>query len=217
MYDQFEEFRADALECGPLYYTDGSLEENKLQAAFRIFQKSRGGTRLADIDGNPLYFGVTIVGRLARRESDGSWKAADESFPAIDEIMRDNLKIMDDENSDAGSILDTKLWSLLANDAWLLGGIHAQTEFHFASPLRWENLWDSDFDRLTVTGREVVGIVASGYEIARPIAGMEAIAQCVNPEKAATLSLIHYKDAIKSCDTRQDFEAFYNGIPEAAR
>ena len=48
---------------------------------------------------------------------------------------------------------------LLANDAWLLGGIHAQTEFHFASPLRWENLWDSEFDRLTVTGREVVGIV----------------------------------------------------------
>ena len=131
--------------------------------------------------------------------------------------MRDNLRIMDDVNADAGSILDTKLWSLLANDAWLLGGIHAQTEFHFASPLRWENLWDSDFDRLTVTGREVVGIVASGYEIDRPIAGMEAIAQCVIPEKAATLSLINYKEAIKSCGTRQDFEAFYNGIPEAAR
>jgi hypothetical protein len=217
MYDQFEEFRADALECGPLYYADGSLEDEKLEAAFRIFQKSRDGTRLADFDGNPLYFGITIVGRLARRESDGSWKSADEDFPSIDEIMRDNLRIMDDTNEDAGSILDTKLWSLLANDAWLLGGIHAQTEFHFASPLRWENLWDSEFDRLTVTGREVVGIVASGYAIDRPFAGMEAIAQCVNQEKAATLSLIDYKEAVKSCETRKGFEAFYNDIPEAAR
>jgi hypothetical protein len=45
---------------------------------------------------------------------------------------------MDEDSDGSGSILSAGLWSLLANDAWLLGGIHARTEFHFASPLRWE-------------------------------------------------------------------------------
>lgn len=217
MYDQFEDFRTDALECGPTYYGDDSLEDDNLEAAFRIFQKSREGTKLTDFEGNPVYFGITIVGRLARRASDGRWISADENFPSIDEIMRENLRIMDEGNEDAGSILDANLWSLLANDAWLLGGIHAQTEFHFASPLRWENLWDEDASRMTVTGREVVGIAASGYKLDRPVEGMEAIAQCVDPKKAAMLSLKSYKEAITSCEIYQDFETFYSRLPEAVR
>ena len=86
-----------------------------------------------------LFLTVTIVGRLALREDNGAWIPSDEQFPSIDEIMQQNLKTLGEDPGEQGSVLSAKDWSLLANDAWLLGGIHAKTEFHFASPLRWEN------------------------------------------------------------------------------
>jgi hypothetical protein len=79
--------------------------------------------------------------------------------------MKENLGALSEGPSNqVGSILDSKHWSLLANDAWLLGSIHAETEFHFASPLTYSNLWDGSKNRLTVTGREAIGIVSHGYE-----------------------------------------------------
>jgi hypothetical protein len=141
MYEDIKEFQTAALTCGANYYADGSLHPDKMMAAFKIYRNASAGTRLSDFEGNPVDFGITIVGRLALRAADGLWISADESFPSIDEIMRENLKIMDEDAEDSGSILNASLWSLLANDAWVLGGIHARTEFHFASPLRWENLF----------------------------------------------------------------------------
>jgi hypothetical protein len=82
-----------------------------------------------------------------------------------------------------GSILDAKSWSLLANDAWLLGCIHAKTEFQFASPLRWRNLWDEGIERLTVTAREVIGITSHGYKLSRPNRKLEAVALCFDERK----------------------------------
>jgi hypothetical protein len=132
MYERIDEFSAAAINCGIDYYSDGSLHQDKIEAAFRIYRNASAGTRLSDFEGNPVDFGITIVGRLALRADDGTWVSADESFPSIDEIMRENLRVMDEDADDSGSILNAGLWSLLANDAWLLGGIHARTEFHFA-------------------------------------------------------------------------------------
>ena len=219
MYESIDRFRDDAIACGVDYYNDGSLSDDKLNAAYRIYEKARDGTKLKNFDGDSVGFGLTIVGRLARRSSDGTWQSASEDFPSIDEIMRENLTVMDEsaEGTGTGTILDARLWSLLANDAWLLGGIHAQTEFHFASPLRHENMWDSGVDRMTVTGREVLGIATAGYKIERPIEWMEAIALCKDPEKMRGFSLVSYKKAVESCSSIQGFERFYSKVPESAR
>lgn len=140
MYEHFEKFREDAIACGETYYRDESL---KPQNIFRIYRNAKKGTTLLDADHKTIEFGVTIVGRLAltvrtRKENgkeENVWLPSDESFPSIDEIMRENLGTLVEESvGRIGSILDTKGWSLLANDAWLLGGIHARTEFHFARP-----------------------------------------------------------------------------------
>jgi len=217
MYEHIDKFRAAALSCSTDYYMDGSLHEDKIRAAFRIYGNASAGTKLSDFEGNPVNFSITIVGRLALRLDDGTWVSADESFPSIDEIMRENLKVMDEDSGDSGSILSASLWSLLANDAWLLGGIRARTEFHFASPLRWENLWDARGNRMTVTAREVIGITGFGYRISRPIPKLEAIAQCIDEKKAAAASLPAYKNEVQKYQTMQAFRKFYETIPEAAR
>ena len=217
MYEHINEFQTAALNCGADYYTDGSLQQEKIAAAFRIFRNASAGTRLSDFEGNPVDFGITIVGRLALRADDGTWVNADESFPSIDEIMRENLKVMDEDADDSGSILNASHWSLLANDAWVLGGIHARTEFHFASPLRWENLWDERGRRMTVTAREVIGITSCGYRISRPVPKLEAVAQCTDEKKAAVASLPAYKKEVQKYQMIEAFRKFYETIPASAR
>jgi hypothetical protein len=94
MYRSLKAFRTDALKCGADGYRDDSLKPHKLEAAYRIYKQTCAGTKLKDLDGNSVDFGVTIVGRLALREDNGTWIPADEAFPCIDEIMQQNLKTL---------------------------------------------------------------------------------------------------------------------------
>lgn len=177
MYISFEDFQRDAVACGAAHYPDASLQPEAMDAAFKIYNNAIRGTTLLDAENKSVPFGITVVGRLElkrRRRVDGreefEWIPSNESFPSIDAIMRENLGILGEGTFDrVGSILESKTWTLLANDAWLIGSIHAGTEFHFASPLTCRNLWDDNNNRLTVTGREVIGIVSHGYEVRRPI------------------------------------------------
>jgi len=206
MYEHFDDFKLDALNCGTDHYADASLKPQNIDKAFKIYQHAKNGTTLLDAEGNTIAFGVTIVGRLAlsirtrkdNGEEEYAWIPSDESFPSIDEIMKENLGVLaEDSTSQIGSILNSKDWSLLANDAWLLGSIHANTEFHFASPLNWSNFWDENMQRITVTAREIIGITAHGYEIRRPSPKLESVAVCINRNKAMAASLITYKDYVK--------------------
>ncbi len=223
MYDSFATFRDHALSCGPTYYPDSSCEPRRLAVAYAIYQRAKQGTTLHDADHNVIPFGVTIVGRLAlkvkvspsQREPEYRWVPSDEAFPSIDEIMKQNLRIVDEDTQETGSILTTGNWSLLANDAWLLGGIHAQTEFHFASPLRWENLWDEGAKRMTVTAREAVGITMHGYQLQRPHPQLEAVAVCMDTQKAQAASLRSYRDSVQTAVSRAALQAFFTTLPPA--
>ena len=222
MYQYFEAFRKDALACGGVYYPDVSLKPQNIDAAFKIYQTAKKGTTLLDADGKAIEFGVTIVGRLALKvrtrnekgEEEYMWLPSDESFPSIDEILKENLGTLAEGSANLiGSILDAKSWSLLANDAWLLGGIHAKTEFHFASPLRWRNLWDEGIERLTVTAREVIGITSHGYKLSRPNRKLEAVALCFDERKVLPASLITYKNQVQSYLTCDALLKFFKDLP----
>jgi hypothetical protein len=217
MYRSLDAFRNDAYACGHEYYVDDSLTPHKLGAAYTIYEHASLGTKLKDLDERLVDFGVTIVGRLALRADDGAWIPADERFPSIDEIMQQNLKTMGEDPGNQGSLLSAKDWSLLANDAWVLGGIHAGTEFHFASPLRWENLWATGAGRMTVTAREVICIMACGYEIVRPNPTLEAVAILTDAAKANGASLLSLKDALCRYADSEGLKRFYSRIPEGAR
>ena len=223
MYDSFETFRDHALSCGHVYYPDSSLEPQRIAVAYAIYQRAQQGTKLYDADNKVIAFGVTIVGRLALKvrvatsqgELEYRWLASDESFPSIDEIMKQNLRIVDEDTQEPGSILTTDNWSLLANDAWLLGSLHAQTEFHFASPLSWKNLWDEEVKRMTVTAREAVGITMHGYQLQRPHPKLEAVAVCVDQQQAQAASLTSYRDQVQRAASRSALQAFFTTLPPA--
>jgi len=149
-----------------------------MEVAHAIYLLVRNGTAL----------NMTLVGRVPLEGKD-----SDEEYPSLDSYVRANFLTLDERSQELGSVLDTANWSLLANDAWLLGSLHALTEFHFASPLRWGNLWDEKGQRMTVTAREVIGIASSGYAITRPHPKLEPVAVCRDQRAALSASLLTYK------------------------
>lgn len=215
VYESLNAFRTDAYACGDGHYSLDSLQPRKLEAAYKLYENAARGTKLIDLEGQVVDFGITIVGRLALRAEEGSWIPSDERFPSIDAILQENFKTLGEDLADDGSVLNAKDWSLLANDAWLLGGIHAGTEFHFASPLRWENLWASGTERMTVTAREVISISASGYEIARPNPKLEAVAVCADAVKAKVSSLLSLKNNLLRLAGKENLQRFYRSLPDA--
>jgi hypothetical protein len=217
MYQSLESFQSDANACSGDYYKDDSLKSQKLQAAYRIYHNASGGTKLKDLAGNSVEFGIAVVGRLAFRSDTGVWTPSDEAFPSIDVIMQENLTTMGEDFNDQGSILGAKDWSLLANDAWVLGGIHAGAEFHFASPLRWQNLWSDGGGAMTITAREAICITSSGYQIIRPNPKLEAVALCTDAAKANGASLLSLKNAVLKHADVGGIEQFYREIPEAVK
>jgi hypothetical protein len=58
MYECFEAFERDALDCGATHYPDTSLQPQNIRAAFNIYQNARKGTTLLDADGNKIAFGL---------------------------------------------------------------------------------------------------------------------------------------------------------------
>src|SRR5262245_33445627 len=214
MYQSLESFESDVNECGN-YYQDLKLHD--AEAAHKVYLRASGGTKLKDADGNVVPFGITIVGRLVFDWDTGVWKPSDETFPGIDLIMRENLTTMGEDPNAQGSILDSKHWSLLANDAWVLGGIHAGTEFHFASPLRWQNLWLEKGRTMTVTAREAICITSSGYQIIRPNPKLEAVAVCTDATKAKEASLLSLKNAVLKYSDLETLQRFFREIPEPAK
>jgi hypothetical protein len=217
MYSSYNSFRAEAIDCGTDYYVDESLQPNKTVAAFKIYENACAGTKLKDAEGQSIGFDVTIVGRLALRAEDNTWIPSDESFPSIDAILQENLKTLGEDSNDHGSILSARNWTLLANDAWLLGGIHTGTEFHFASPLEWKNLWATNEKRMTITAREAILIMACGYEIVRPHPKLEAIAVCKDFTAAQRASLLSLRDALLKYLDLDGLKVFYGQIPHEAK
>lgn len=202
MYDSEESFNEDVLQCWDgAYYSNFPPSTEGLRTAYEIYRRVKEGTKISSFDGREENFGITIVGRLALSEN-GKFVPSNENFPSIDEIMKQNLRVVNEESEAIGSILDSNKWSLLANDSWLLGSIHAGTEFHFASPLREHNLWDENRNRITITGRELVGITSFGYEIFPT--QLEDIAVCARSNSASNASFPEYKERVLRFRRRED-------------
>jgi hypothetical protein len=215
MYQSRESFQSDVNACGDCY--KDTLQSNRLEEAYKIYLQASGGTKLKDADGNYVECGIAVVGRLAVDWATGVWKPSDETFPSIDSIMRENLTTMGGDPDDQGIILDAKDWSLLANDAWVLGGIHAGTEFHFASPLRWQNLWSEKAGVMTITAREAICITSCGYQIIRPNPKLEAVAVRTDATKAKGASLLSLKNAVLKYSDLETLQQFFREIPEHAK
>ncbi|PVZ67730.1 hypothetical protein [Pelagibaculum spongiae] len=109
--------------------------------------------------------------------------------------------------SGCGSVLHYNTsWHFLLNDAWLLGGIHAQIQFHLASPRHRDNIINPSGSFLTVTGRELIGLVAFGYRFVKSKNTEQEIAVPFDIKKARNANFEQYWIAIDRQNDGKDID-----------
>ena len=64
-----------------------------------------------------------------------------------------------------GAILAAGGWNYAVNDAWVLGGVHGMLPVYCASALTKDNMISARRNALTITGREVLGLLTFGYKM----------------------------------------------------
>lgn len=190
-YNNFSKFRKD---IGTLskYYSQGlrpRVSVGDAPLSYEVFKTHYLGNvanawgMLVNTMESPLE--VVLLGRVAMQfppkdprmlasldEKVGiSLRESTEEVPLLDEIMHRNFGIATEFLK--GSISWSNNWTLLMNDSLILGGIQKNLPFYLVSKRTPENIWDARNSRLTVTGRELVAIMASGYKIRRLQDGSE--------------------------------------------
>ena len=96
-----------------------------------------------------------------------------------------------------GAILDIGVWHFFINDCWILGGVHAHLEFHLVTKRTKAAIYPG---YLSVTGRELIGLMAFGYQISQT--ALEEIVHCVDVVKASNASFAQYVAAMQNADNK---------------
>lgn len=179
MYRTLEEFTAAVHACNPPYTAQ---ELASIGVAWGVYQAASGQMipRHTDLD-------CLILGR---------WVGPAYAGPGIDQDLKNNFFIMDEQVA-GGAIMQITggQWTVLVNDAWLLGGIHSHTPFYLASPRTPETIYDVANARMTVTARELTGLKSFGYSIRRRN-GLGEVAVCVNTGLADVADFRTYRQHI---------------------
>lgn len=173
MYNELNDFRAAAQAAFP------NETPERIQDAFAVYTHAR----LTNLE-------MLIVGRWVQN--------ATEQFPGIDQSVRQNFQEMN-ELDVGGSVLNSDNWTLLANDAWILGGLHSQTPFYLASTRNEANIRGNNPNHpMSVTGRELIGVMRHGYQVVQGHPTLGDVARCNNPGVAANATFVTYRDAVNN-------------------
>lgn len=175
-YKTLEAFKADVAALSSVY---GELEPAAIENAFKVYQHALR----TQLD-------LAIVGRLVEQSN--------EAAPGIDAPLRENFLRMN-EGAQGGSVLNSEKWTMLMNDAWLLAGLHSRNPFYLASGRTAENVKGTNPDfPMTVTGRELIGITSSGYEVVAGHPALGEVARPINKDAAKNATLRTYAEAVKN-------------------
>lgn len=174
MYPTQAAFEAAVFACNPPY---SDRELASIEVAWRVYQAA------AQTNLNML-----VLGRWVANSVPGN--------AGIDQSLQGNLHIMD-ETFTGGSIMNSGNWTMLVNDAWLLGGVHSHTEFQLASSRTMDNVYNvagAFMGQMTVTGRELTGLAVFGYTVRRLPIGEVAV--CTNPGLASMADFATYRQHV---------------------
>lgn len=129
---------------------------------------------------------------------------------SIDDLQ-DALRIFGPTNTtDNGSVLRTNTWSIILNDSWILGAVHAKTEVELVSRPTYravKNVNYKDGDPVgrifRVTGRELIGLKSFGYSVVQgPLVDKSHSAKvvnmmsCIDHRLAESATFSKYKNTI---------------------
>jgi hypothetical protein len=134
--------------------------------------------------------GALLIGRIERPATTGGGPP----IIGIGDIERINFGTTGDR--EPGSVLWSKYWSPPLNDSWLMGGIHSGYPFYLASERSATNLLDKTFG-VTVTGREIIGLMTFGYRI-NPNKLLGEVFECVDVTKARSATFQAYEAAVQA-------------------
>jgi hypothetical protein len=106
--------------------------------------------------------------------------------------MEFNFGVTSDQST--GSILMVgQAWNLTVNDAWLLGGAHAHQPFYLAFKKSYSNIFTDNLEHtLTITGREPLGLLLSGYHLQVGGDALGDVMVCKDTTKADQMMLVKY-------------------------
>lgn len=110
-----------------------------------------------------------------------------------------------------GSVLRSDTWSIILNDAWILGGVHAKANIELASLPTWSTLKNYKYRKgdpveqiFRVTGREMIGLRSFGYAVVQgPLtlnssnAKVKRMMNCIDPQLAESATFTKYKEIIE--------------------
>lgn len=181
----------------------GNITEEHMAHAWRVYNRA---SHPAD---DPYTPPTNIIGRLwckdQRKRFMENSSICTPNF-GIDTPMVDNFGVLGTLSpmpSGLGSaehgILRTDQWSLLINDAFILGLIHSKKDINLASPVKRSNIWDKSNERLTVFGRELIALKAcDAYSIrSSPHAVIATYHDSAHP---SFFGFKDYLDAIHCCN-----------------
>jgi hypothetical protein len=100
-------------------------------------------------------------------------------------------------------------WTMALNDTWLLAGVNSLAEFHFNSEMTWKNILDTTHI-LTVTGRELAGLVLAGYvQVSTPLEPI--FVPGTNKKPAEDLSFVVYDTEVEKLKNEDAVRKFFAG------
>jgi hypothetical protein len=106
---------------------------------------------------------IILGGRFLRESSSiqelKNFGVLSSGTPAISRHLISSIK-----DVATGSIFCPSPWSLIRNDAFMLGALHSRHTFYIAGDPTEEQLWDEEEKRLKVLGREISILASCGYE-----------------------------------------------------
>lgn len=189
-YASYDEFKKDVKDCEKYYNPE--IVGRSLETAWKVYNAAQN-TNLK----------LLLVGRIVKPDNT-------QDTPGIDQYAKDNFFIMNEIDT-GGSILNSTNWTLLVNDAWVLGGVHKRIDFYLASPRVRNNLYDTKAKRMTVTARELAGLKTFGYRlISHPQLGEVAVSES---DTANFATLLKYNQQLDTLNT-EDKVISYVGVKE---
>ena len=178
---------------------DLGLSDVRLAVCRHLYENVAKGT-------SPYY-----LGRLHDRESElgpvNYFPLAMKAPEVISLVGDDDLRASNQVQVGEVLAMNDKDWTIVANDCWMLGGIHNEKEYILlgSGGITDEKLQqflcdmvksDNEHHPLSVTGREILGLGMFGYHVSRKPADSHIFFTCKNTQYAAVAHCSGYHATI---------------------
>jgi hypothetical protein len=207
-----QKFTADfeaAQQAGMAYHgVSKVLDSIKATEAWQLYENTRLAPLRMQIFGRHIFDQNLKVIEFAKSVTPGTSKQMPEFMVGITQTELDNFGKTNAAQSGSALLTGRNSWNLTINDVWVCGGAHGSQDFHPASPINARNIF-SQQNILTITGRELVGLVLAGYVAVSGHASLGTVYRPSTNKNVEKLNLIDYQVTISALKTVEAAQSFF--------